>query len=58
MGGPVIKNIEFRMASSGVWANFVGGSTWHGDDYLIAAMRCLVASKFGKEIEVPKYLLT
>lgn len=29
----------------------------HGPSYLIAAMRCLVASKMGEEVEIPEELL-
>ena len=58
VGGPIIKGIEFKMDKEGVCASFVGGSSWYGDDYLVAAMRCIVSSKFGKEIEIPNDLLT
>lgn len=57
-GGAIIKRerIEFRQARTGMLASYRGGPTWFGEDHLIAAMRCFVASKLGKEVEVPDEL--
>jgi hypothetical protein len=62
-GGPIIER-EAITVSEG---SFVRGLEWmacdrgssciqHGPTYLIAAMRCYVASKLGDEVEIPKEL--
>ena len=62
-GGPIIerKRIEIKPTYAGlgaVWAaTCVGGFEMYGPTPLIAAMRCLVASKLGEEVEVPEALL-
>ncbi len=62
-GGPIIE----REAITGSLGSPVVGLEWmacdrgsthiqHGPTYLIAAMRCYVASKLGDEIEIPEEL--
>ena len=67
-GGPLIEKnemslIRYRVSSGPVfWEALVGfdgepgNAVQRGPTMLIAAMRCLVASKFGDEIEVPEEL--
>lgn len=38
-------------------ANEGAGRDFHGETYLIAAMRCYVASKLGDEVDVPNELI-
>lgn len=65
-GGPIIdrEKISIMEECNGTWMGSIGGCTdldmplWqeHGPTPLIAAMRCLVASKLGDEIDVPEEL--
>ncbi len=69
-GGPIIERMEIGIkrhapcsagreweASPSITAKGAGGRWGYGPTPLIAAMRCLVASKLGDEIEVPEELL-
>jgi len=61
-GGPIIdrEGLEFRTATKGMWASYSwrptmpGTELMFGETHLIAAMRCLVASKLGNEVDVPE----
>lgn len=69
-GGPIIEREEIGVrrnapcsagreweATPSILAKGAGGRWGYGPTPLIAAMRCLVASKLGNEIEVPDELL-
>ena len=60
-GGPIIEREFMSSEYSGVWRYFAtcGGVNFMGvgPTPLIAAMRCLVASKLGDEVEIPEELL-
>lgn len=67
-GGPIIEQMRptFRPEEDGVRASVVWfdtslqkqrGVSAFGGTYLVAAMRCYVASKLGDEIEIPVELL-
>ena len=71
-GGPIIERIKPQLTyqTSGKHAGQWGCNIWHtnkqgalcpgtqyGPTYLIAAMRCYVASKLGDKIEIPEELL-
>ena len=61
-GGPIIEREQIAMwpdEEGGFFAsaNEGAGVDYHGETYLIAAMRCYVASKLGDEVDVPKTLL-
>jgi len=60
-GGPIIEREEIAMwpdEEGGFFAsaNEGAGKDYHGKTYLIAAMRCYVASKLGDEVEIPEEL--
>ena len=62
-GGPIIERegitVSYGSPVTGLeWMACDRGSTniQHGPTYLIAAMRCFVASKLGDEVEIPKEL--
>lgn len=64
-GGPIIERNRIYVtpnSSNEGWRSYVliggGGIAWSyfGPTFLIAAMRCYVASKLGDEIEVPEML--
>ena len=59
-GGPIIEREKTAIKENGYghWFAKVGAGKWmRGPTPLIAAMRCCVASKLGKEIDVPEALL-
>jgi hypothetical protein len=63
-GGPIIEREAITVSEGSPvagleWMACDRGSTHiqHGPTYLIAAMRCYVASKLGDEVEIPKELL-
>lgn len=63
-GGPIIDREDIAlMGQSGLWpepqlaAHPKDGAVFWGPTKLIAAMRCLVASKLGDEVDVPEELL-
>jgi hypothetical protein len=55
-GGPVIEREKIRLSWSssgrGYWLAHVPGAANDGSTFLIAAMRCYVASKLGDEVDV------
>lgn len=60
-GGPIL---DFRMMTVGPAMHegyearaYPYGKVYWGDTPLIAAMRCVVASKLGEEVEIPEELL-
>lgn len=64
-GGPIVEEQRIYVkpnSSNEGWRSYVliggGGIAWSyfGPTFLIAAMRCYVASKLGDEIEVPEML--
>ena len=62
-GGPIIEREEIGFAKygpNGTWKAVIGetprGAPHYGPTPLIAAMRCLVASKLGDEVEIPEKL--
>ena len=62
-GGPIIAREKIRIDTTwngedGHWSARIDsvGGWWLGETPLIAAMRCLVASKLGDTVEVPKEL--
>jgi hypothetical protein len=59
-GGPIIEreHIEITYMPNNIWQASVHPSlnTIDGQNPLIAAMRCYVASKLGNEVEIPKEL--
>jgi hypothetical protein len=63
-GGPIIEREGITVSDGSPvtgleWMACDRGSTHiqHGPTYLIAAMRCYVASKLGDDVEIPKELL-
>jgi hypothetical protein len=56
-GGPIIERegIGLFIAEGAGWGSSCGWSHGYGDTPLIAAMRCLVASKLGAHIDVTEY---
>ena len=59
LGGPIIEREKLTMwpdEEGGFFASADEGAgpDFHGESYLIAAMRCYVASKLGDEVEIPK----
>lgn len=63
-GGPIIEREAITVSQGSPvlgleWMACDAGSTHvqHGPTYLIAAMRCYVASNLGDEVNVPKELL-
>jgi len=61
-GGPIIEREEIDTVKVGVkqWRGRIEAGnpvSGYGPTYLIAAMRCYVASKVGDTVEVPKELL-
>lgn len=63
-GGPIIEREAITVSEGSPvvgleWMACDRGSTHiqHGPTYLIAAMRCYVASKLGDEIDVPEELI-
>lgn len=63
-GGPIIEcyEIDLKSINEGLWraSNVFADLEFHhfdGPTPLIAAMRCLVTSKLGEEVEVPEDLL-
>lgn len=67
-GGPLIEREEIdiycytspkNVPEAGLWAAEITGTNHkkRGPTPLIAAMRCLVASKMGDEVEIPKELV-
>jgi hypothetical protein len=60
-GGPIVEREKMQIyASASQWtaSDFFGKTQTFGPTPLIAAMRCLVASKLGDEIEIPEELTT
>jgi hypothetical protein len=62
-GGPIIEREEIAIwpdENGGYFASANEGASkdYHAETYLIAAMRCYVASKLGDEIELPEELMT
>lgn len=70
IGGPLIEREEVGLkrnapcsrgreweASPSITAKGAGGKWGYGPTPLIAAMRCLVASRLGDEVDVPEELL-
>jgi len=58
-GGPILERegITLSDASDTMWsAGYKGTLNHFGPTPLIAAMRCMVSSKLGKEVEVPDVL--
>jgi len=60
-GGPILEREEIVVFTSGVGehrckARYPAGEFFFGETYLIAAMRCFVASRLGDEIEIPEEL--
>jgi hypothetical protein len=62
-GGPIIEREAITVSEGSPvlgleWMACDRGSTHiqHGPTYLIAAMRCYVASKLGDEVEIPEEL--
>jgi hypothetical protein len=62
-GGPIIERegitVSYGSPVTGLeWMACDRGSTniQHGPTYLIAAMRCYVASKLGDDVDIPKEL--
>lgn len=65
-GGPIIEreDMEFILAKQGghhesaKWMAVINNSWFgFGENHLIAAMRCYIASKLGDEAEIPEELL-
>lgn len=60
-GGPILESENItveRWNDEHEWrAMQAGESTQYGETYLVAAMRCFVASKLGDEVEVPDGLV-
>jgi hypothetical protein len=57
-GGPIIERGEIQLTvDDGQWCARLGGIWSHHYSPLIAAMRCLVASKIGDEVDVPEELV-
>jgi hypothetical protein len=59
-GGPIIDNNSIELSGPVGYPKhaqiYTGGHIWidaDGPNYLVAAMRCYVASKLGNEIEIP-----
>jgi Protein of unknown function (DUF2591) len=62
LGGPIIEREGIALwpdAEGGYFASSDEGAgpDRHGETYLIAAMRCYVASKLGDEVDVPDELM-
>ena len=60
-GGPIVEREKIDITTTiqdpaGAWRAAVDARGYVGDTPLIAAMRCLVASKLGDEVEVPEEL--
>ena len=66
-GGPIIERERISVLDAGTcwgariidWGKNADGSRcrdWYGPTPLIAALRCYVASKLGKEVEIPEGL--
>ena len=60
-GGPIIERekIDVWTHAGKEWAASVdkGRNEFRGSTFLIAAMRCYVASKLGDEVEIPEALV-
>ena len=59
-GGPILEREGisiYRMTSDWSAAYNLSGAAQDGPTALIAAMRCLITSKLGREVEVPDELL-
>ena len=59
-GGPIIEREKTAIKENGYghWFAKVGAGKWmRGPTPLIAAMRCIVASKLGEKIDVPEAYL-
>jgi len=56
-GGPIISRERISIKPYSImmagWFASVGKGFYQGDTPLIAAMRCYVASKLGKKVEIP-----
>lgn len=59
-GGPIIEREEICVLAPvrNLWRGRKNGHTEYGPTPLIAAMRAIVASQLGDEVEVPTDLLT
>jgi len=62
-GGPIIERVRIELRYDDITRE-IWAQPWDQDEYqqsgptyLIAAMRCYVASKLGDEVEVPEELL-
>lgn len=65
--GPIIEreSISLMKDCDGIWQSSIGGCTgldepfWQADGptALVAAMRCLVASRLGDEVNIPQELI-
>jgi len=60
-GGPIIERegIDLKRITGALWDAHSNNVSFYedGPTPLIAAMRCLVASKLGDEVEIPKELV-
>ena len=58
-GGPIIDREKIELENDGFqwWARIRADEDFSGPTALIAAMRALVASKLGDELEIPNDLL-
>jgi len=61
LGGPIIERERVETTRGGTYVEHFWKATRHsnaayGPTPLIAAMRCYVASKLGKEVDIPKEL--